>query len=271
MKILIAADMEGITGVVDWSHVDSNHPEYKRFRGAMTDDVNAAIRGAFTAGADEVIIADGHGSKTNILIEEIDPRARLNSGTGPLAMVQGIDSGVSALFFIGYHAMAGTQNAILAHTVSGGKIANLWLNGELSGEAGINSVVCGHFGAPVLLASGDRALCAEVRALIPGIDAVETKAASGMSAADCLPPEVTHRRIEEAAEKAVLRFQRGLGPAPRKIEGPVTITVEFHSPVMADRARNMPGARRLDGRRVEVTGETAPLAYQYFRSMMILA
>lgn len=49
MKILIAADMEGVSGVVHWDHVTPGHAEYARFRKLMTDDVNAAISGAFEA------------------------------------------------------------------------------------------------------------------------------------------------------------------------------------------------------------------------------
>ena len=104
MKILIAADMEGVTGVVHWDQVDAQHPEYQRFRKLMTGDVNAAIRGAFDGGADEIVVADGHGSGRNILIEELDARARLNSGSpSPLSMVQGAQGGVSAAMFVGYH------------------------------------------------------------------------------------------------------------------------------------------------------------------------
>ena len=51
MKILIATDMEGITGVTTWDQVTPGHAEYARFRRLMTQDVNAAIRGAFDAGA----------------------------------------------------------------------------------------------------------------------------------------------------------------------------------------------------------------------------
>ena len=32
MKILIAADMEGVTGVVNWDQVTPGHAEYARFR-----------------------------------------------------------------------------------------------------------------------------------------------------------------------------------------------------------------------------------------------
>ena len=60
MKILISADMEGVTGVTTWDQVTPGHPEYARFRRLMTGDVNAAIRGAFAGGADDVTVTDGH-------------------------------------------------------------------------------------------------------------------------------------------------------------------------------------------------------------------
>ena len=69
MKILIAADMEGISGVTNWNQVDPSHYEYARFRRLMTAEVNAAIRGAIEAGGTEVIVADGHSNRSNILIE----------------------------------------------------------------------------------------------------------------------------------------------------------------------------------------------------------
>ena len=78
MKILIAADMEGISGVVHWDQVNPQHKEYERFRKLMTADVNAAVRGAFEAGAQGVVVSDGHAHARNILIEELDARARLN-------------------------------------------------------------------------------------------------------------------------------------------------------------------------------------------------
>src|SRR5512143_1764488 len=114
MKIQIAADMEGITGVTKWDQVDPNHADYPRFRHLMTGDVNAAVRGAFEAGADEVLVTDGHDRGTNIPLEELDPRVHLVCGDyTPLAMVQGVDQAVDGLIFVGYHARAGSQNAIL--------------------------------------------------------------------------------------------------------------------------------------------------------------
>jgi D-amino peptidase len=191
MKILIAADMEGVTGVVNWDHVDPDHAEYQRFRRLMTGDVNAAVRGAFEGGAEEVVIADGHGSGRNLLIEELDPRTRLNSGgPAPLSMVEGADSEIDAAMFVGYHARAGAPNAILSHTWSGRRVARVWLNGGEVGEIGLNAAVCGHFEVPVIMISGDQTACAEAAELLGELETAVVKTAKSRMAAECLSPEV---------------------------------------------------------------------------------
>ena len=184
MKILIAADMEGVTGVVNWDHVSSEHAEYQRFRRLMTDDVNAAIRGVFQEGAKEVIVSDGHGDGRNLLIEELDPRARLNAGRpSPFAMVEGIESGVDAAMFVGYHARAGAPQAILSHTWSGKRVSRVWLNGQEVGEIGLNAAVCGHFEVPVVMISGDQTACAEATEVLGQVETAVVKQASSRTAA----------------------------------------------------------------------------------------
>jgi len=164
MKILIAADMEGITGVVQWDQVNPNHPEYSRFRKLMTADVNAAIRGAFAEGATSVAVTDGHNNGRNILIEELDVRATLNSGSpSRLSMVHGVDEGVDGVMYIGYHGRMGAMNAILDHTWSDERVSGLWINDRAFGESGLNGAVCGHFDVPIIMASGDQTLCMEVQ------------------------------------------------------------------------------------------------------------
>ena len=109
MKLLIACDMEGISGVVSWDQVDPSKPEYQRFRHIITADVNAAVAGACAAGVKEIVVADGHWNSSNVLLDELDPRANLNTGTPTrLSMVQGADSGIDAAIFLGYHARAGS-------------------------------------------------------------------------------------------------------------------------------------------------------------------
>lgn len=272
MKLLIAVDMEGITGVVTWNHVDPGHAEYQRFRRLMTQDVNAAIRGAKEGGADEIVVTDGHWNSDNILIEELDPRAKLNSGTpSPFSMVQGIDQAVDAVFFIGYHARMGTQAAILDHTWSSARVQNLYLNSRVSGETGLNASLCGHFGAPVLLISGDQAVNAEAEEWIPGIEHVVVKRASSRWSAEVLPPEVTYEMIRVGAARAVENFLKGKAPAPVRQSYPVTVGVDFLYSEMGDKAALLPGSQRIDGRKIEVTLPDMPAAYQAFRAAVTLA
>lgn len=271
MKILIACDMEGVTGVVDWSQVDSNSTSYSRFQHLMTQDVNAAIRGVAIAGADDIIVSDGHGPKTNILIEEIDTRARLNSGTpSPLGMIQGIEYGIDAVLFIGYHARVGTENAVLSHTWSL-TTTNVWLNDRLTGEIGLNASVCGHYGVPVLMISGDFSACNEAKEWIPGIETAVVKKATGRYAAECLPPEISGHLIEEAAARAVNRLTNGTSTKPLITETPVKISIEFINDGMVDNIALMSGVRRLDGRRIEFDTTDMVAAYWSFRSAVSLS
>jgi D-amino peptidase len=272
MKILIAADMEGISGIVHWDQVDAKHKEYDRSRKLMTGDVNAAVRGAYESGAEEVVVSDGHGDARNILIEELDARARLNSGSpSPLSMVQGIDNGVSAAMFVGYHARVGAQNAILDHTWSSSCVANVRINGRAVGEIGWNASVCGHFGVPVILISGDQTACAEAIDLLGPIETAVVKRASGRMAAECLSPEAAQRRIYETAQRAVERLRQGQAPQPLRLEAPVRVAVELTSSDMADRAAILPGVHRPEGKWVEFSADDAPSAYRTFRAVLALA
>ncbi|OQA40401.1 MAG: D-aminopeptidase [Chloroflexi bacterium ADurb.Bin325] len=277
MKILIAADMEGITGVVHSDHTISSHAEYGRFRMLMTQDVNAAIRGALAAGADEVIVSDGHGDERNILLEHLDPRAVLNSGAPrPFSMVEGVDSGVDGALFIGYHARVGTPNAILDHTWSSACVDGVWIvaaDGQWQpiGEIGLNAAVCGHFGVPVLMISGDQSACAEATALLGPIETAVVKRAIGRTSAECLPPRTTAEMIEQAAARAVGRLFADELPKPFVLPSPITAVIEFIRSEMADAAMQLPGARRLEGKRVQYTAQEMPEAYRGFRALVSLA
>ena len=272
MKILIAVDMEGISGVVNWDQVDPGNSEYTRFRKTMTDDVNAAIRGLLDSGECEIVVADGHWNGSNILVEALDERVRLNSGTNSsLSMVQGIGPDVDGVFFIGYHARAGTMHAILDHTWSNKCVANVWLNGAVVGEIGLNASVCGHFGAPVILISGDQAACAEAAALVGDLETVVVKNTVSRFAADCLPPAVAQAQITAGAKRAFARLAAGKAPAPLAVKTPITVRIEFHFSEMGDVAARLPGSRRLDGRTIEFDAPDMPAAYTSFRAAVTLA
>src|SRR5205823_10218197 len=182
MRVYISVDMEGIAGVVHESQTDPTDPacaaEYGRFRRLMTAEANAAVEGAVAAGATRVLVNDSHWFMRNLLAEELHQAAELVAGDPkPRSMVQGIEGGFDAALFIGYHARAGTHNAILDHTYAD-RIYEVRLNGKPVGELGLNAALAGVHGVPVALVSGDSALATEAKDLLgQGVGTVIVKEA----------------------------------------------------------------------------------------------
>ena len=200
-------------------------------------------------------------------------RARLNAGwPSPFSMVEGIEPGVDAAVFVGYHARAGAPNAILSHTWSG-NVAKVWLNGEEVGEIGLNATVCGHFQVPVILISGDQTACAEATELLGEVETAAVKRATSRLAAECLAPEAAQQVIYSAATRAIHRLNKGQVPPPFHPEPSPTLilAVEFKQPEMADRAALLPGARRSGAGQVEFSADDVPAAYRAFQAMVGLA
>jgi D-amino peptidase len=271
MKILIASDMEGVTGVVNWDQVTPGHAEYARFRQLMTGDVNAAVRGAFEAGADEVVVADGHWNGSNILIEELDSRARLNSGSpSPLAMMQSMDESIGGVLFVGYHARQGSQNAVLDHTWSNTCVSNVWLNNMPAGEYTLNAALAGHFNVPILMISGDQTVCAQAVEQIGKLETAIVKHATGHFSADCLPPDASQKLIQAAAQRGVKRLIKKTAPKPFVLKTPIKVTVELNSSDMADKAMLMPSVTR-EGLRLTFMAEDMPKAYSAFRALVMIS
>ena len=152
VKVFISCDIEGVSGVVEASRQTSPEGrDYGRARELMTGEANAAIAGAVRAGASEIVVNDSHGPMTNILIEKLNPAATLITGAPkPLSMMQGIGRDCQAAIFVGYHAKMG-EVGVLSHTISGGSVANVWVNDIPVGETGINAGLAGYFGVPLSL------------------------------------------------------------------------------------------------------------------------
>ncbi len=266
MKVLMSVDMEGITGVVSQSHTDPTHAEYQRFRKLMTGDANAAIEGALAGGATDIVVNDSHANMDNILIEELNPAARLISGSPkPFSMMEGIGSDVDAVFLIGYHARAGSAPAIHDHTWMG-SILNATLNGQPMGEIRLNASLAGHFGVPVALVTGDQLATAEAREVLGDVETVTVKIAVGRTAANCLPPTKTAAIIKQAAQKALERKR-----TPLVVQPPITLGVEFWRSIQAERAELLPGARRTGPRSVEWIGQDIIAVYRAWRALTTLA
>src|SRR5438105_6149335 len=62
VRVLVVSDMEGVAGIVRWEQVTGGDPMYEEARRLYTEEINAAVRGARTAGATEIVVMDCHGA-----------------------------------------------------------------------------------------------------------------------------------------------------------------------------------------------------------------
>jgi D-amino peptidase len=204
LKVFVSVDMEGLAGVVAGNEVSPGGPDYAHFRAIMAAETNAAVEGAVRAGATHVLVRDSHGNKTNLLPADVSPRAQLLRGasSGPKNMMEGIDATFGAAVFIGYHAKAGTPNAVLAHT-SNGNVIDFEINGVSLPEAGYNALVAGLYNVPVVFVAGDRAFVDQARGLLGAVETVATKSEIGGGAISSLSPAEAQRQIQAGVERGV--------------------------------------------------------------------
>jgi D-amino peptidase len=264
MKVFIAVDMEGATGVAHREHLMPGGNDYERARRWLTSDVNAAVEGAVRAGATDVFVNDGHGNMRNILLDELHEAARLVVGPAqtvnkPLVQVTGIEEGgFEAALFVGFHSRAGTPCGLLSHTWVGMLVHEIRLQGRPASEALLDAAIVGHFGTPVVLLTGADDACREARAeLGEDLAVVEVKKALGPSACATLTPKRTFPMIRDAAEKAVReRAKRN----PWTTTRPVVLEVEFHRREMAARAMELGLGARNGARGIRYEAADVPTA-----------
>ncbi len=267
MKIYISADMEGISGVVHWEEqtFKEGH-DYQRFRKLMTEEVNAAAAGFFEAGAEKVVVNDAHGSMKNLLIEKLDKRVRLISGsTKPLAMMEGIDDTFDAAAFVGYHSRVGTHG-VLNHTHTG-SLAGFQVNGKTVGEIGMSAFMAGHFQVPVVLVTGCTGATEEAAKLLPNVRTAAVKRYVGRFAADNVHPSRAREEIKKAASRAVEAIPV---VEPLVADSPVTTCLTFMSTKQADEAELMPDVERTGPLNVEYTAQDYRQALLACRAMIKL-
>src|SRR5919109_5081628 len=253
MRVHIISDMEGVSGIVKWEQVTGGERLYEEGRVLYTEEINAAIRGAKRAGATEIIVMDCHGAGrgwtfNSLIPERLDPACEWVVQTSWTEYTETLEQGCDAALFVAMHAMAGTADGGFCHTVSGTSWTNLSFNGTLVGETGINAALCGTWNCPVVLVTGDTAVCRESRELLgEGVVTVPVKEGLGRFSARHIPPVRARELIEEGARRALEDVTRVQPYDPGK---PSEITVEFGETSLADKFRHRQGVEVLDGRRI---------------------
>jgi D-amino peptidase len=261
LKVFISVDMEGVAGLIHWDETGEGGADYPLFRKLMTEETNAAIAGALEAGATEIVVRDSHGSARNILPDLLRPEARLiREWNGPLSMMEGIDRTFDAVVFVGYHARAGTPDAVLKHTMSLA-LYDVILNGVRMPEGGWNAAIAGIFDVPVVFLSGDSAICRQIREVIGSIETVAVKDGIG-KAASMIHPAKARQMIQEGVAAALrnLKAYKPYKPTP-----PYKLEIVFTDENQAQRASWVPGATRTGERSVAFTSNDFMDIVKYFR------
>ena len=267
-RVFISIDMEGISSIVSWAEVDRNNSEYAHARKIMASDLNAAIEGALEAGPKEIVVSDAHGGMRNLRPEEVHEAAQLIRGSPkPMGMMEGIKEGYDAAMYVGYHSMKGTENGICAHTISGGSVQAVYINGRETGEFGLNSALAGHYGVQSVFLAGDYAATVEADAFVPGITTAAVKWAVGRYSAKCLHPNEAARLIKKKAKEALTKEY----PTPRVVDSPVEVKIKFATSTQADVASLIPSLERVAGTTMKGVYDDYQTALNGLRSSIYMA
>ena len=244
MRVFFDTDLEGAVGVYNMEMCLRGDPLFSYAYAELAKDINAAVEGAFLGGADECVVCDGHGAQ-GLKFDLIDPRAiRGNYGM----MKEGFD----VMFCIANHAQAGTQNAFLDHTQNSREWFCYKINGRPSGEIAQSAMQAAHYGAPVVLVTGDEAAVTEAHNFLGEVETVAVKRGIGRQQCEMYDPEESRAKIREAARIAVSNFINGTKEYRLYTPAlPAICELTFMRTDACDRAMSYKSNReRIDGRTV---------------------
>ena len=252
MNIYMMVDAEGISGIYEKDQVSPAGSKYNECRLYMTGDINTCVEAAKEAGAGKIFVRDAHGSGSNIIWEKLSPLADYYiCGNGQGNRMPGLDE-CDGVILLGYHAMAGTPNAILEHTMSSASVQNYWINGSKAGEIAVDAAIAGDSGKPVIMVSGDDKACKEAKTLLPWIVTAEVKKGLGCSYVMHLPREKAMALLREKITEAIKNFPN---TKPFITEKPVRLRVERMERIQLPYS-GKPYIKIIDGRTYEVEGST---------------
>jgi D-amino peptidase len=248
MKVYISADIEGVCGINSWDESKRQHSDYSRFRNQMEKEVLATCNGLLEGGAKEIWIRDAHESARNLIISNFPRQVRIISGWSghPYTMMDKIEDGFDAAIMVGYHSGSGTTGNPLCHTYSS-RFVEIYLNGRKANEFLINSNVAYKHSVPVVLVSGDGALCNDVTDFNQNILTVPTGRCFGTSTIAYHPEDVLeilfmkakHSLNEEVRKSCLMKT-----PSEFKLE------IEYKDAEFAFKNSFFPGMERIGDRKI---------------------
>lgn len=261
MKVLLKADMEGVTGVVSPEQVYPAGAEYEFGRRMMMHDLCAVVDGILSMEGTQVLVYDMHNEGRNIDMERLPQGVSVISGRPSFeeGFCFGLDETIDALFLVGVHARLGTGRAVMPRTYDDG-IALLKINDMEVGEIGCEAALAGEFGVPLAFVSSDAAGVAETQELLgEEIENVVVKRAVRDRSAVCLTCAQTRDMLRASAARAMRKARE---MAPLLFETPTKIEVTFHSSQGAAAMEASPVAKRTGPNSLQFVGDRFLSAYR---------
>ena len=220
MKVIVISDMEGVSGIVKWEQVEGGEPLYEEGAQALHrgDQRRRSRREGSRGDRDRRhgLPRGGQGVDFNSLLPELlDPDCEWVVQDEWTEYTELLEQGCDAALFIAMHAKAGTPSAgCMSHTISGRDYRDLRFNGVSVGETGINAALCGTWGCPVVLVTGDDVACREATELL-GAGARDGGRQAGARAPQRAPrcrPFARAELIEAARQGARSRSATAVAP-----------------------------------------------------------
>ncbi|MFV0441568.1 MAG: M55 family metallopeptidase [Lachnospirales bacterium] len=242
MKIFLSCDIEGVNGITTWSETIATHQDYPYFANRMTEEVASCCKGINEYGEiDLIYVKDAHDSARNLDHNKLCTNTVLCRGwsEAPASMMYGLDSSFDATIFTGYHSGGNVGGNSLSHTMHL-NYNYIKVNGNLASEFILNYYVSLHIGVPVIMVTGDKALCEFVNKLDENIVTVETK--SGVGGA-CISkhPNITNKEIKLGATKAL----QNIGKTKMKLPKDFEFEINFKNPPQGNRASFYPNTYKI--------------------------
>jgi len=243
MKVFISSDIEGTCGICHWDETEPGKSGYEYFRNLMSKEVLSVCKGINHYDGSEIIIKDAHDTARNLDISIFPENTRVIRGwtRDPYIMMSGIDKSYDASIFTGYHSGGGSNGSPLSHTMSGSTITYMKINDIPASEFLMNYYTSLYFSVPVVMVSGDKALCKSVNEIDEKIHTVTAYESKG-NAVISNHPSVINKKLESEAMASL----KDLKKYNTKLPGKFKVELCFRQHYMAYRASFYNGVKQID-------------------------
>lgn len=220
MNIYIMVDIEGISGIYTREQTKKDGLYFEEGRDYITAEVNACAEACREAGAERVYVRDAHNNGSFIRWEKLSPAVHsiVKGGAGYRVRFTGLDD-CDGVILLGYHAMTGTPEAVIAHTMDLDN--HYYVNGVEFGEIAIDAALATEqYGKPIIMVAGDDKACAEAKHFLPGVTTCPVKRGLDFDKAVLLSPAKARALLREKTIEAI----RNMGNATLfPLSSPVTV------------------------------------------------